>query len=417
MSTVDDEPGRKKGLETTAPLETTQDGPPAPATPALVVVLPSTHGGRFVPLRHHARGGLGDVFVARDEELGREVALKTLQVRHADEPRTRARFVREAEITGHLEHPGIVPVYGLGRSPEGRPYYAMQFIQGEGLDRAVIKFHAADGPDRDPGERALGRLHLLGCFLATCNAVDFAHSRGIVHRDLKPSNVMLGRHGETLVVDWGLAKRVLVGEEWTSGLTPPPAPSAVIDSDLTLPGSTVGTPAFMSPEQAAGRLEDLGPASDVYNLGATLYCILTGRPPFLEEHAAEIFRSSSGRFPPPQRRREGQGPAGAGSDLPEGDGPGARGPLCLGACPGRGHQALDRARAGLGLRRAARRTSGPLVATASDLGRGRDSGLARVARDPNPGHGAGLAPGNRNRPSGSSPSGCRRTSSWTRCWP
>jgi len=299
MSTVDDEPEKKQALATTAPLDTTEDGEPVP--PAMIVVLPSTHGGRFVPLRHHARGGLGDVFVARDEELGREVALKTLQVRHADEPRTRARFVREAEITGHLEHPGIVPVYGLGRSPEGRPYYAMQFIQGESLDRAIVRFHAADGPDRDPGERALSRLHLLGCFLATCNAVDFAHSRGIVHRDLKPSNIMLGHHGETLVVDWGLAKRVLLEEDWASGLTPPPAPSAVTDSGLTLPGSTVGTPAFMSPEQAAGRLEDLGPASDIYNLGATLYCILTGRPPYEDEPVDEIFsKLERGDFPRPR---------------------------------------------------------------------------------------------------------------------
>jgi WD40 repeat protein/tRNA A-37 threonylcarbamoyl transferase component Bud32 len=298
MSTVDEEPDKNKQQPTTVALDTTEDG--LPESPGGVVVLPSTHGGRFVPLRHHARGGLGDVFVARDEELGREVALKTLQVRHADEPRTRARFVREAEITGHLEHPGIVPVYGLGRSPEGRPYYAMQFIQGESLDRAILRFHAAGGAERDPGERALGRLHLLGCFLAACNAVDFAHSRGIVHRDLKPSNIMLGHHGETLVVDWGLAKRVLIEEDWPSGLTPPPAPSAVTDSDLTLPGSTVGTPAFMSPEQAAGRLDDLGPASDVYNLGATLYCILTGRPPYLDEPAAEIFsKLERGVFPRP----------------------------------------------------------------------------------------------------------------------
>src|SRR5262249_15553284 len=142
----------------------------------------------------------------RDEELRRVVALKTLQVRHADEARARARFVREAEITGHLEHPGIVPVYSLGNAPEGRPYYAMQFIQGESLEHAIARFHQADQPGRDPGERAVSLLHLLGCFLNICNAVDYAHSRGIVHRDLKPSNIMLGRHGETLVVDWGLAK-------------------------------------------------------------------------------------------------------------------------------------------------------------------------------------------------------------------
>ncbi len=164
--------------------------------------------GRFVPLRPHARGGLGEVFVARDGELGREVALKAIQARFADDVHNQARFVREAQITGNLEHPGIVPVYGLGRAPDGRPYYAMRFIVGESLDAAIERFHGADKPGRDPGERSVALLHLLNRFKAVCHAVDYAHSRGVLHRDLKPSNVMLGPHGETLVVDWGLAKHI-----------------------------------------------------------------------------------------------------------------------------------------------------------------------------------------------------------------
>jgi WD40 repeat protein len=297
MSTVDDEPDKNNGQATTKPLDTTQD---APRAAAAAPVLPDALGGRFVVIRHHARGGLGEVFVARDEELGREVALKTLQVRLADEPSTRARFVREAEITGHLEHPGVVPVYGLGKSPDGRPYYAMQLIRGECLAGAIDRFHTSKETRGDPGARAIGLLHLLGSFLNACNAVDFAHSRGVVHRDLKPSNIMLGKHGETLVVDWGLAKRLALADEWSSALGSPPPLASIRDSDLTLPGSTVGTPAFMSPEQAAGRLAEVGPLSDVYNLGATLYCILAGRAPFEEEPAAVIFsRLQRGDFPRP----------------------------------------------------------------------------------------------------------------------
>ena len=146
--------------------------------------------------------------MAHDQELRREVALKQIQAGHADDPESRARFVREAEITGRLEHPGIVPVYGLGRYADGRPYYAMRFIKGKTLKEAIQQFHEAEVPGRDPGERILALRKLLRQFLDVCNAVAYAHSRGVLHRDLKPANIMLGPYGETLVVDWGLAKPV-----------------------------------------------------------------------------------------------------------------------------------------------------------------------------------------------------------------
>jgi serine/threonine protein kinase len=136
------------------------------------------------------------------------VALKQIQGRYAHDPTSRTRFVREAEITGGLEHPGIVPVYGLGRDSQGRPYYAMRFVRGETLQEAIGRFHAAEGPARDPGERALAWRGLLRRFIDACNAVAYAHSRGVIHRDLKPANILLGPFGETLVVDWGLAKAV-----------------------------------------------------------------------------------------------------------------------------------------------------------------------------------------------------------------
>jgi serine/threonine protein kinase len=131
----------------------------------------TTSGFRFQILRPHAKGGLGQVYLARDEELRREVALKQIQDRYSDDPRSRARFVLEAEITGKLEHPGVVPVYGLGCDADGRPYYAMRFIRGKSLKQAIARFHAIDKPGRDPGERALALRQLLGRFVSVCHTV------------------------------------------------------------------------------------------------------------------------------------------------------------------------------------------------------------------------------------------------------
>ena len=171
---------------------------------------------RFRILRPHAKGGLGVVHVALDGELNRYVALKEIQAHHADHPESRARFVVEAEITGGLEHPGIVPVYSLGHDPTGRPFYAMRFIEGDSLKQAIDRFHAP-AADRDPGRRHLELQKLLRRFLDVCEAIAYAHSRGVLHRDLKPGNIMVGKYGETLVVDWGLAK--LVGTPEGSGET------------------------------------------------------------------------------------------------------------------------------------------------------------------------------------------------------
>ena len=262
--------------------------------------------GRYVLVRPHAEGGLGEVFLASDQEIGREVALKQIRGCHADDPGSQGRFVREAEITGNLEHPGIVPVYGFGRSPDGRPYYAMRFIRGESLEDAIARFHEAETPDRDHGARAMERIRLLKRFSDVCDTMEYAHSRGIIHRDLKPSNIMLGAHGETLVVDWGLAKPIHAFQEAPDSL-PRLDPAAA--SDQTLPGSPMGTPAYMSPEQAAGCVGALRPASDVYNLGATLYCLLTGRPPFGGGVSGEMLEKiQKGDFPRPSAVAQGPVP-------------------------------------------------------------------------------------------------------------
>jgi serine/threonine-protein kinase len=256
-------------------------------------------GHRFQILRPHARGGLGAVFVALDSELHREVALKQILDRHADDPTSRARFLLEAEVTGGLEHPGIVPVYGLGVYADGRPYYAMRLIKGESLKEAIEGFHRDEALRRDPGRRSLGLRKLLRRFLDVCNAVEYAHSRNVLHRDIKPSNVILGKHGETLVVDWGLAK-VRDGAEAVFSDERPLVPHSASGSSETLPGSALGTPAYMSPEQARGDLEHLGPQSDVYSLGATLYCLLTGEPPFVGDAIDVIRRVECGAFSPPR---------------------------------------------------------------------------------------------------------------------
>ena len=166
----------------------------------------TTEGQRFRVLRPHAQGGLGAVFVALDAELHREVALKQILEHHADNPVSRQRFLLEAEVTGGLEHPGIVPVYGLGTYQDGRPYYAMRFIRGDSLKDAIAAFHSDLGLKADAGRRSLELRQLLRRFLDVCNAIEYAHSRGVLHRDIKPANIVVGKHGETLVVDWGLAK-------------------------------------------------------------------------------------------------------------------------------------------------------------------------------------------------------------------
>jgi serine/threonine-protein kinase len=260
-------------------------------------------GTRFQILRPHARGGLGEIFVAHDCELNREVALKGIQDQLADDPHYRARFEFEAEVTGGLEHPGVVPIYGLGHTPTGRPFYAMRLVKGKSLREVIGAFHEAESrPGRDPASSALELRELLGRFIDVCDAVGYAHSRGVIHRDLKPGNIMVGRYGETLVVDWGTAKaagrRDIVSDvdEATlrplSGWATPP----------TMDGATIGTPAYMSPEQAAGRIAELGASSDVYSLGATLYCLLAGRAPFEGPDPVDILpKVEAGKWPRPRQ--------------------------------------------------------------------------------------------------------------------
>jgi serine/threonine-protein kinase len=296
-------------LKLTGPAERRADGgkatrvdaslPAEETTTEHMVGISTSSGLRFRLIRAHARGGLGEVSVALDEELRREVAVKELQEQHADDPESRARFLLEAEVTGRLEHPGIVPVYGLGRREDGRPFYAMRFIRGDTLKTAIEQFHHPGGAT-GTGQHSLEFRRLLRRFLDACNAIAYAHSRGVLHRDIKPGNIMLGEYGQTLVVDWGLAK--LVGRpeanEGNDELTMP----ALAVSAETAAGRAIGTPSYMSPEQAAGRLEQIAPTTDIYSLGATLYCLLTGVAPFGGEGIVPLLHKvRQGDFPKPSQ--------------------------------------------------------------------------------------------------------------------
>ena len=263
---------------------------------------PAAQGSRFQVVRPHLRGGLGQIFIARDLELDREVALKEIHDFHADRPDSRARFIREAEITGRLEHPGIVPVYGMGRNSDGRPFYAMRLIRGDTLGDAIRRYHAQAAPAPASAERALELRRLLGHFVTVCNTIAYAHSQGVLHRDIKPGNILLGPFGQTVVVNWGLAKLIgargpEVMEAFDQAGDARPAAEAE-----TQPGQVMGTPSFMSPEQFAGDPGVLGPASDVYSLGATLYMLLAGRPAFHDVKPPLLAEKiKHGDFPPPRR--------------------------------------------------------------------------------------------------------------------
>jgi len=264
-------------------------------------ILPTA--GRYRILRPHAKGGLGEVFVAEDTELGRQIALKEIQAQHADRTEHRQRFILEAEITGGLEHPGIVPVYGLGTYADGRPFYAMRFIKGDNLRDEIRRFHGTNSTSDKRRFESLAFRELLGRFVDVCQAVAYAHSRGVLHRDLKPGNVMLGQYGETLVVDWGLAKPI--GHDGDHEQPDPRGestlkPRSVSESSPTVIGQALGTPAYMPPEQADGRLDQIGPMSDVYSLGATLYELLTGRPPFAGTTDKVLAEVRRGGVAPPR---------------------------------------------------------------------------------------------------------------------
>jgi Tfp pilus assembly protein PilF len=258
--------------------------------PADAVTLPVVARESYAVEGEFARGGMGRILSARDRRLGRSVALKELQAESGSEA---ARFVREALVTARLQHPAIVPIYEAGRWPDGAPFYAMKLVSGRSLD-ALIR--AAGGlPER---------LALLPHLLAVAEAVAYAHSQRVIHRDLKPANVLVGAFGETVLLDWGLAKDLAQPD---SPADPAARDRAPASSGDTVDGSVLGTPAYMPPEQARGAAVD--ERADVYALGAMLYYLLVGAPPHSGTTVQEVLAAAATKRPAPVAAREPEAPA------------------------------------------------------------------------------------------------------------
>lgn len=234
-------------------------------------------GEQFTIKHLIGQGGAGRVFLATDRMIGREVAVK--EVLPAKLGRNRdyhlTRFIREAKISGRLEHPGVVPVYELRQKPDGTYFYVMKYVQGRTLFHAIMEDSEAATP-----EAALGkRLTLLDRLIDVAEAMGYAHAKGVIHRDLKPSNVVLGEFGETVILDWGLAKH-LTDDDSASGETSDAVQPDDTADGLTRDGAQLGTPSYMAPEQIDPSFGTVNASTDVYTLGVLLFMILTGDKPY-----------------------------------------------------------------------------------------------------------------------------------------
>ena len=252
-------------------------------------------GPRYTVGREIARGGHGRINLARDERLGRHIALKQLIAGGTSTSNQRRKFILEARATGLLEHPNIVPVYDLGVLDTGEVYFTMKMVRGRSLKYIIYKQSQGDAKMLSQ----YGRIRMLMIFQQVCNAVHFAHHKGIVHRDIKPENIMVGNYGEVLMMDWGLAKIIDVhhddDEEPSSSIMPD-------DLEKTRVGTISGTPSYMAPEQARGRIDLIDQRTDVYALGAILYEMLTYHPPFEGKNIEEVLEKVRHKEPVPPRR-------------------------------------------------------------------------------------------------------------------
>ena len=240
-----------------------------------------------------AEGGMGLVLQATDQHIRRSVAMKVLKPGFEYAADKLLRFVSEAQLTGQLEHPNIIPVYHLGISPSGQTFYTMKYVRGQNLEQIITGLR-----EKDPETLKNYPLSaLLTVFQKVCDAMAFAHSKGVVHRDLKPSNIMVAAYGEVLVMDWGLAKRIASTELQQAAAVDElpqelPRGEDPLGGFQTMDGAVVGTPPYLSPEQAIGSA-DVGPEADIYVLGMILYSILALRPPVFLTNAAQVIQMIS----------------------------------------------------------------------------------------------------------------------------
>jgi serine/threonine-protein kinase len=261
--------------------------------------------GRYELLGEIGRGGMGAVLKGRDPDLGRDLAVKVLLAEHREDPDLVRRFVEEAQIAAQLQHPGVVPVHELGQLDDGRPYFTMKLVKGRTLS-ALLAGRETPGHDRP---------RLLGIFEQVCQAMAYAHARGVIHRDLKPSNIMVGSFGEVQVMDWGLAKvlpQALNGQSQEHAEEAAPGVIRTVRSGsedgASSPGSVMGTPEHMAPEQARGEVEGVSERSDVFALGSILCEIFTGQPAYTgPSRQAILGKAAGGETADALRRLEGCG--------------------------------------------------------------------------------------------------------------
>ena len=278
-------------------------------------------GDRYEDLGPLGRGGMGDVRRVRDTELNRTLAMKIVRERLVYKDNAMTRFLEEAQTAAQLQHPNIVPVHDIGTLPDGRVWFTMKDVRGRTLGDVTAEVHAAATFQWNPGANGWTFKRVLASFLSVCRAMAYAHERGVVHRDLKPDNVMVGRHGETYVLDWGLAKVIGRPERLVDLRVDPAGAStdtAIEDTTIitersgsspTSVGSVEGTPAYMAPEQARGETEAIDARTDVYALGAILYHILSGCRPYNGPDSYEILVQALMGPPTPLRDLRGSSDA------------------------------------------------------------------------------------------------------------
>ncbi|TNE88895.1 MAG: protein kinase [Deltaproteobacteria bacterium] len=247
--------------------------------------------GRYEDLGLIAEGGAGAVHRVRDPDLRRTLAMKILR---GSEGPPDPRFIDEAQATAQLQHPGVVPIHEIGQLPDGRWYYTMEEVRGQTLDAAIQSLHLASAHGWQASREGWTLRRLVDVVRRVAEVIAFAHERGVLHRDLKPRNIMLGAFGEVRVLDWGLVK-IVHGESSAHVATD----SSVSDTHHTRHGVVAGTPAYMAPEQARGALDELGPHTDVYALGALLYELLAGRPPYQGPTGRAVLTQVRRGAPPP----------------------------------------------------------------------------------------------------------------------